>query len=142
MKKTVYTCEKGKWIIVSSSELFLDFDKNIDSDCNKCEYRQNAVCELKKVRDAYLADCDIDLCLDTESWKDIEDDFDQDIAYISRLQNLKSPRWSFKELNAIYYCNDAKEAYEQYISKFGCIRSKKAISNQWKRNHLMNTFQY
>ncbi|MCK9577292.1 MAG: hypothetical protein M0R51_15410 [Clostridia bacterium] len=139
MEKTIYTCEKGKWVIAPCSDLFMKFDEIIDSDCEKCEYRNNFACELKRLNPAYVSKCkhnrrgminDVSRSWDNEKSWSYEKEND---AYIQRLDNLNSLRWSDKEINVIAYCRTPKEAWTKYNAKFGDCRSRKAVANKFKR---------
>lgn len=136
MEKTVYTCEKGKWVISPHSDLFIEFDGIIDSDCEKCEYRDRFVCELKKIKIAHICDCHCESgsslsCHDLLNKKNISKACD--LAYESRLENLQAKRWSNSEILTICDCNSGTEAWLNYLSNFGYRRSKKAVVNKYKR---------
>ena len=136
MKKTVYTCEKGKWVISPHSDLFIEFDGIIDSDCEKCEYRDRFVCELKKIKNAHMSDCPCEAGSASNcdnSWKEESVYDDCDLAYESRLENLQAKRWSNSEILTICDCNSGTEAWLNYLNNFGYRRSKKAVVNKYKR---------
>ncbi len=136
MEKTVYTCEKGKWVISPHSDLFIEFDGIIDSDCEKCEYRDRFACELKKIKIAHICDChcESDSSLSCyNSWNKKNTSKDCDLAYESRLENLQAKRWSNSEILTICDCNSGTEAWSNYLAKFGYRRSKKAVVNKYKR---------